>query len=458
MHILPRSINPVHASWGLGSLGTIAAIASVSNLYLFFMVSVLGVAPALAGALIFLSKAFDVVTDPLMGYLSDRTKTKSGRRRPWLLLGSVLSGLSVGLLFSVGLTGTDDKVSLVAITALLFFHAAATTIFNVPYLAMPAEMTEDYHERSTLMSYRALFLVGGSFVGNSLAGVIIRQSGGGVQGYATMGWVMGGVVFVAMLICWAGTAKARTTSFEKPTMPPLRQMQLLFVNKPFLVLALLKALQFLQLASAGGSLLFFLVNIMDRNEASLLPYGLGVSSATLLFLPLWLRIGRRIGKRPALTLSLCLYILVHLSWLFAAAGEPDAFLVLRAIGTGTFAGGVVVFSQSMILDVIAYDRKISGISREGLFSSLFSFIEKTTYALGPLLIGLLLSAFGFVGRLPEGQSQSETALIGIRIALIGIPFIANVGMLVCLHFFRLDETQLADATLHPLAAKGDPAP
>lgn len=445
------SINPVHLAWGLGSLGTIAAIASVSNLYLFFMVSVLGVSPALAGFLIFLSKTFDIVTDPLMGYISDRTKSKSGRRRPWLFWASGLTGLSVGLLFSVGLS---PDVSLVTITALLFFYAAALTMFNVPYLAMPAEMTDDYHERSTLMSYRALFLVGGGFVGNSVAGLMIRRFGGGAEGYAAMGWVMGAIVFITMLACWAGTAKARTTSFEKPAIAPVQQMKLIFVNKPFLVLSLLKALQFLQLASAGGSLLFFIVHIMARDESSLFPYGVGVSAATLVFLPMWLKVGRRIGKRRALAVSLTFNLLAHLSWLFADAGEPAALLVLRAVATGTFVGGIVVFSQSMILDVIAYDRKISGISREGLFSSLFSFIEKTTYALGPLLIGLLLSGFGFDAKLGVGQ-QSETALDGIRIALIGIPFLANSGMLVCVYFFRLTEKQLAEATLHPLAEVPD---
>jgi glycoside/pentoside/hexuronide:cation symporter, GPH family len=446
-----KIIEPLYLAWGLGSLGTIAAISSVSNFYLFFLSTVLGMTPALAGTLIFVSKMFDVVTDPLMGYVSDRTKSRSGRRRPWLLWSSPLVGASIGLLFSVGELGVSGAALTSVVLGFLLLHALVLTMFNVPYLAMPAEMTEDYHERSTLMSYRALFLIGGGFAGNAIAGLIVKSLGSDSAAYATMGWVIGTLTFLAMILCWVGTARARTTAYETTRIPPAHQFKLLFVNRPFLVLALLKALQYLQLASGGATMLFFFVTIMDRDESALFPYGAGVVLATLLCLPVWLNVGRRLGKRAAFAVSLCAYMLVHLSWLPASPAEPTYLIVLRAVFGGTFVGGILIFGQSMIVDVIAYDRKISGINREGLFSSVFSFFEKITYAAGPLLIGVLLSSFGFDPTAPRGQPQPESAVTAIRMGVIWIPIVCNLAMLGCLAAFKLDERILNDAKLHVLA-------
>jgi glycoside/pentoside/hexuronide:cation symporter, GPH family len=454
-----KNSKPLYLAWGLGSLGTIAAISSVSNFYLFFLSTVLGMSPVLAGTLIFGSKMFDVVTDPLMGYVSDRTKSRSGRRRPWLLWSSPLVGASIGLLFSVGEFGISGSALTAVVLGLLLLHALVLTMFNVPYLAMPAEMTDDYHERSTLMSYRALFLVGGGFAGNAIAGLIVKNLGSDSAAYAVMGWTVGTLTFLAMILCWLGTARARTTAYEATKIPAADQFKLLFVNRPFLVLALLKSLQFLQLASGGATMLFFFVTVMGRDESALFPYGVGIVFATLLCLPLWLKVGRRLGKRTAFAVSLCAYMLVHLSWLPASPDEPTFFIVLRAVFGGTFVGGILIFGQSMIVDVIAYDRKISGINREGLFSSVFSFFEKITYAAGPLLIGILLSSFGFDPTVPRGQPQPEGAATAIYMGVIWIPILCNLAMLCCLAAFRLDEKTLNEAELHVLARtannKGD---
>lgn len=444
-------VNITYLSWGVGSLGTIAAISSVSGFYLFYLVVVLKMNPALAGTLIFVSKLFDVVTDPLMGYLSDRTSSRSGRRRPWLLASSALVGISIGLLFSVGELGLQSTALAAAILGLLLFNALVLTMFNVPYLAMPAEMTDNYHDRSSLMSYRAMFLVGGSFAGNALAGLLIKHFGSGSEAYAITGWVIGAVIFLAMIICWRGTAGATFTTFKPTTMPAWNQARLLLVNRPFLVLGLLKALQFLQLAAGSVTMLFFLSAIMARDESALFTYGIGVVAATLVCLPIWLKVGKRLGKRAAFAVSLCANIVVILSWLLANPQEPAYGLIIRAALAGTFTGGMLIFGQSMIVDVIAYDRKISGINREGLFSSVFSFLEKTTYAVGPLIVGLLLKAFGFDMNIPRGQPQPDSALFAIIMGKVWIPVAANLGMLTCLYFFNLTEKRLEEAELHALA-------
>ena len=139
--------NPINLAWGVGSLGTITMINSVASLYLFYLVGVVKISPALAGALIFASKIVDMVSDPAMGWISDRTNTRWGRRRPYMFIASLACPIAMIMLFSVPTESGAVSIPVYVELSLVFF-ALALTAFNVPYLAMPAEMTDNYHERS----------------------------------------------------------------------------------------------------------------------------------------------------------------------------------------------------------------------------------------------------------------------------------------------------------------------
>lgn len=248
---------PQNFAWGIGSLGTTTMISALSSLYLFFLVGVVGMSPALAGLLIFISKIVDMVSDPVMGWVSDRTNTRWGRRRPYMFVASFACALALILLFSVPTNSSNFPIAFYVEFALIFY-AIALTAFNVPYLAMPAEMTNDYHERSNLMSYRAVFLVGGGFMGAAVAGALLKTLGGGADAYRTVGYVLAGVTFLAMFISVIGTKSAQFTTYQRPSIPAWNQIKLFFVNKPFLVLGGIKAVQFLQLSAGGAVTLSFL--------------------------------------------------------------------------------------------------------------------------------------------------------------------------------------------------------
>jgi GPH family glycoside/pentoside/hexuronide:cation symporter len=445
-----------HLAWGFGSLGTITMISAVSSLYLFYLVSVVGISPALAGTLIFASKIVDMLSDPLMGWISDRSNTRWGRRRPYMFFASFACGASMLLIFAIP-ADPETLATVVHVEAVLVFYALALTAFNVPYLAMPAEMCSDYHERSTLMSYRAFFLVGGSFVGAAVAGQIIKYYGGGADAYFRAGGFLGLVACVSMLIAVLGTGKSKYTEYRRSEIPTANQLRLFLVNKPFLILGGVKAVQFLQLATSSAVSLFFFVDVLQKDEGMLLPFGLAISAGSVASIRLWLPVTRTMGKRRAFMLATALQSVAHLSWLLATPAEPLWLFMLRAAFLGACGCGVLVCSQSMIVDTIDYDRRLSGINREGVFSAVFSFIEKSTHAAGPLLVGLILTAFGFDQSLPRGTPQPESARDAILLGMAILPAACSFIMATGIWFYDLTAEKLERAGIHDLAATGSVA-
>jgi len=434
--------DPIHLSWGFGTLGTVSMINSLTTLYLFFLVSVIGIDPAMAGTLIFVSKIFDIVSDPVMGWISDRTHTRWGRRRPYLFGSSFLCGTAMVLLFNLPEFESSFWQAAYIEFVLLFFALALTT-FNVPYLAMPADMTDNYTERSTIMSYRALFMVIGTFTGGAIAGLIAGNLGGDQEAYGMVGWFLAAVAFVSMMICVIGTRKSRVLEAVKHESVGLSaQLNFFLINKPFMVLGGIKVVQFLQLAVGGTATLFFFVQVLQKGEQALLPFGLSYMAASLLSIPLWLQVIKRLGKRETFMAGLLLQALAFMSWAFSSPVEANWIFLLRAAALGGTISGIVICGQSMILDVVEYDRRLSGLHREGLASAAFSFLEKTMYAAGPLLLGLLLSAYGFDNTLPRDAAQPESALFAITLGMAWIPGVCSVFMFIGLLFYHLDEEKI----------------
>ena len=225
----------VAASWGLGSLGTATMLNGVAAILLYFLVTFVKIEPFLAGALLFGSKMLDVVTDPPMGMISDRTRSRFGRRRPWMLGASFFCGLSFAMLFNVPDAGIGT--SSVFVSAGLILYALSYTAFQVPYMAMPAEMTDDYHQRTKIMSWRVVFMTFGNLAGLGGVPALADQLGADRAAYGEMGIIIGAFIFVVMLACFLLTGDARQTQPTHDEHIPLRrQLSWLLDNKPLLIM------------------------------------------------------------------------------------------------------------------------------------------------------------------------------------------------------------------------------
>jgi GPH family glycoside/pentoside/hexuronide:cation symporter len=426
---------PTRIGWATGSIGTVTVLTTTSFLLLFFMTSILGLAPALAGGLLFGAKLFDAVIAPALGRFSDGFASKWGRRRPFLFAGALACGLALLALFN---PPVPDGPGLIAwLVAGLLLLAAGYTLFNVPYLAMPAEMTASPRERTALMSWRILFVsIGGALVG--YAPKLAEALGGGARGFSATGAALGGITAAAMLVAFVASARAKGS--PPPTGPQESALRVIAANQPFLMLLAAKVLQLVGLAAMQASVLFLLVQVLKLDALLVGNYTLATTIAMIASMPLWVRLGRRFAKRDLFIAGVLLYALVKLSWLIAVPGEPVWAVMARAVAGGIFTGGVLLMGQSILPDAIAWDCERSGVRREGVYAGAYSFVEKASMALGPLLIGLILSSAGFDPQAARaGVEQGAGAIRGVYLGAAVLPALLYGLSAIPLAFYSLRE-------------------
>jgi len=408
--------------WAAGSLGTAIMLGALTSFGLYYMTTYLGIGALLAGQLLGLSKLYGLVADPIAGLASDRTASARGRRRPWLLAGALGCPLALVLLFLDPQWATASAALYVGVVMLLF--ATAFSVFNVPYLAMAAEMTRSPGERTLLMSQRVFFSTLGSLAITVLAPYLIRRAGGGTAAYGDMALVMAGIVLAAMLTAYALTRRTRTVPPSPAGSYGIgRQLAAIGGNRAFRAYLLAKVLLFLSQSFVQGTLLLYARYVMGRDESLLAMFGIGYTAGSLAALPLWnAALRRRIGKRQGFRIAALGLALGFLSWLAAGPGEPAALLYARFIWLGVFSAGSIVSGAAMLPDLMEDDRRRTGIHQEGLYSAAFSMVEKAANTIGPMLTGMLLGAAGFIAtRGGELAAQPDLALTAIRLGVSVVP-------------------------------------
>lgn len=431
----------IAAFWGLGAFATTTMLNGVSIVLLFFLVNFVKIEPVIAGGLLFASKMFDGLIDPPIGMLSDRTQSRFGRRRPWMFGASFFCGLSFALLFNVPEAVSQTRVYLF-VSGWLFVYTVAYALFTVPYMAMPGEITDDYHERSRLMSWRTVFMTFGNLMGAAVPPVMVSAFGGDRPAYGRMGIIVGLVIFASMLLTVFGTAGARQRPRDPAPLSLVENFRILRRNVPLLVLMGTKIMLYVGLAAFTAVLLFFFSSLLKKNAAAVGAYFGVFSLATILFTPVQLWVGRRFDKRNAYLVCMGAYALGMVSWLFATPGEPDLVLYLRGLWLGGFNAGLFLFGYSMLIDTYAWDHQLTGLRREGFLAAAISFVEKFSLAVGPLVIGALLSGMGFDKNLAPSADQSAGARQAMQIGFIWIPVGTQLLAMVMLYWYRLKRRDL----------------
>lgn len=425
--------------WGLGTLNIAILFNAKNVLLLKFLTDYIGIAAVVAGTLMAIAKVFDAITDPLMGLASDRTRSSIGRRRPYLLVGSLMCAAAMPILFAPPSWAIGSE-------AYVFFgliwYSAAYTVFNVPYLAMPAEMTSQYHERSFLMSFRVAAIAFGQLLAIGAGPIIVAMFGGGVDGHAALSWVLAGCVLAAGLISFFSTARARFTPRDEKRYKFGEQLRAVAGNRPFALLLGAKFCVLTGTAFYQSAIAFFVANNLGLGYAALGKIVVVMTVFGLLALPVWLRLSRWIDKRRTAAWSLFLYSMVTASWFFASAEDPALAHYLRAAMMGATAVGLTLMLQSLLPDTIALDRARTGENREGVYAGVYTFAEKIAYAVGAAVTGVFLGMMGYVSSLGLSTAQPESAMLAIALSASIIPaalFLLSIAFVLA---YKLDEASL----------------
>jgi glycoside/pentoside/hexuronide:cation symporter, GPH family len=283
--------------FGVGSLG-IATMLNVPTVFFpVLMTTVLGQSAALAGALLTISKLYDILADIAIGVASDRTRSRMGRRRPYLAAGAIVGAISLVMVFiPPAVTGW----ALTAYMAVgLIIYSTGYSLFAVPYVAMAGEMTDGYHDRTRLLSFRTFFVAIGQLAAAAGMAALVELGGGGRDGYALMGAAAASIVLTTMLLSFFGTRNARKVEAVRasgPRPPRREQIRTIVTNRPFLQLMGAKTFLYLAISVISTTKLLFLLNVLKVGYDGLVHLTMSQNIVAMLVVPAWTWAGRRFGK------------------------------------------------------------------------------------------------------------------------------------------------------------------
>jgi sugar (glycoside-pentoside-hexuronide) transporter len=402
------------AGFGLASTGNGIYTTVPGLLLMFYMTNIIGIDVKYATLAIFVPKIIDVITDPFMGSISDRTRSRWGRRRPYFLVGTVLLGPLFALLFSSPDFG-DPMIGFYFVICIFILCTLAYTVFAVPYVAMSAEIPEDYHERTNLNAYRMSFVMIGILVSGALAPTVVEASGGGRDGYRTMAMVLGLIISLTWLSAFFTTAHVKEPD-HRHRLPFLAQLKMVAGNKPFLILMIAYIIQLTGIGCLTAALAYFATYILKGGGATISTIFITSNLTALIAMPVWVQVGRRIGKLNALYLCSALLATTYFCMAFFDADSSRMLFLGVVCLSGMGSGGQQLFSFSMLGDAIVHGHEDVNSSGEAMYAGFFTASEKVGMAFGALVAGIILSTMGLLETTQGTTVQSEQALWGIRMA------------------------------------------
>ena len=431
------------AGWGLADMGIVVFVIVKQLLVLSFLTNYLNVPVGIAGLLTTSVLIFDIITDPIVGYLSDRTHSRWGRRVPWMVIGALI--LSGGI---IGLFGVPQSLSLFGtIIWVGGFFALATvgfTMVAIPYGATAGEMTQDPKERSTMMGFRMAF----ASVGILLGGAVIPQLAGGTRDGHFIAAIY--VAPIIILSIWGSLWSTRTA--PRILSPSARGFMstwlLVFKNKPFVILVCLYGIMTLAIALITAGLPFAAIYlIFDSGNSLLSPASSALGILSLLFAcfvfgsilsqAFWVWMSARLGKVSALIFGLVIYIVLLIA-IFVSLPSVDIMLIaILFVVAGMTNGAYQQIPWAIYPDLMDITRSESGDAIEGAFSAIWLFGQKVANAIAPLILSLILALFGWRESGEGFTDQVPEALRALQNSITILPaFILALAILGLFYFSR----------------------
>jgi GPH family glycoside/pentoside/hexuronide:cation symporter len=426
---VPGSISTATSiGFSLGMIGERIFRDAPALLLLIYMTDYLAIPPAMAGAAIFIPKIVIMFVDPLVGTLSDRLTTPWGRRRPLMLAGGVLTSISLMLFFHVPHFGHPlPQASYMSFMVLVGF--IGYSLFSVPYLTMASEIASTDQDRRRIMSWRVVFMAVGLSI-SAFAGGVVQALGGGLSGYETMSWAYAAICLTTMLATVAATGRIAVTRGDQGRLSLVDQFRLVAGNRRYLRLLVVCFAQKLGEGIGYGSFAYFCIYVVHQPLSSIGIVVLASTAGQVLAQPLWLRASRRWSPQTLYTAGVLGWCVNLLLWLLMKDRSP-LWLIPLGLQGGAAAGGFLMVTLGMLSNTMAADAAQSGVNREGVYSGVWLATEKLAFAMGALVVGVVIALFGFVESANGVRAhQSSAAIFGVAFTYCGLNMLVYLASIL----------------------------
>ncbi|MEQ7807733.1 MFS transporter [Priestia aryabhattai] len=421
--------------YGLGDFASNLVWSSLSMFILFFYTDVMGIAAGVLGTIMLLVRILDGGLDILMGVAVDRTKSKHGKARPWILWMGFPFGIATILLFTIPDVGSTGKVMYVAITYVLI--NVIYTAINIPYGVLNSLITQDQYERSLVNIFRMFLSTSGTLCVSLLVMPMVNMFGGGQKAWIytfIIFGIVGSLLFIITFLTTKERVKPANLSQVKEVIPIKLGVKALFQNKYWLIIVTFLIVTFIYLGVSGGATIYFAQYILgDSDLVGVL--SLAQNIPTLIGMLLFAaKIIKKFGKRNA-TLFGSVITIIGLGLTLVDPSNIKLIIIATIIkGIGNVPISASMFA--LLADTIEYGEWKSGLRTEGLIYSAGSFGLKVGIGLGTAIVGWVLAWGNYIGGV---TIQSSSALLSIKIAFIVIPILLTILQIILLAFYKLDK-------------------
>jgi glycoside/pentoside/hexuronide:cation symporter, GPH family len=407
--------------YGFGDTGFSLTTTIIAAYFAFFLTDAVGIAAGTAAIAIFIGRTWDYVNDPIIGHISDRTRTRWGRRRPFLLFGALPFALAFCLMWYR--PPIESQVWLAAYYGLAYalFDSAATFVY-MPFYALTPELTSNYDERTTLTTYRMFFSILGSLIAFTVPLMIVGAfQAQNASRILAMGAFFGLISAIPLLLVFFGTRERQEYSDLKQ--PELKEsLRAAVKNRPFIFGMVIFLLTWVSVDILQAMLLYFIKYVVQRESQSTEIMAV-IFVTAMIVLPFWEWASRRWNKRKAYAGGIAFWAVVQIVMITLNPGTPLPFILGLCVLAGIGVSCAHVLPWSIIPDAVEWDEWQTGERHEGMFYSLVTLAQKVASSFAIPMVLLILQ---FTGYVPNSTAQPPAAVLGIRLAIGPIP-----AMLLC---------------------------
>jgi GPH family glycoside/pentoside/hexuronide:cation symporter len=425
-------------------LGVFMAGGLVNFYLLKFSTDILLIGPAAIGFMLLAARVWDAVTDPAAGWLSDRTHSRIGRRRPWLLASAIPLGAAIVMLWSPPEELEGTALTLWVGGAIFLFYTAYTA-FRVPHLALGAELSRGYHDRTRVFGIMQAVESIGMLA--AAAGLMMLERAEDPRAVARLLAIAMGGFATVMIIAAALTLRERSEFQGRGGRNPWHSFRDVLKNPHSRILIGVFFLEQLGFSTLVILLPYLSDYVLDSPGSTAI-YLFGAIGSAMLSIPVWIAVSRRFGKKRVWIWSLAVKTGLFATIFFMGEGDLVPLAIL-SVCFGLMNGCGSVVGPSLKADVVDWDEARTGERKEGSYFAAWNFVQKSAGGVAVWAVGVMLALTGF----QPNVEQSESTLFGMRLLASILPFVLHLGALILIARFALDEAehraarQQADARL-----------